>query len=411
MRVWKEPEVQDTLSEEVEEKVKKIIEEVRERGDEAILDFTREFDGVELENLEVRREDRERAEEILEEREKEAIRELKERIEAFSQKERELIRDFAFGKNIILKKRWLPLDRVGIYVPGGRFPLVSSLLMAGVPARVAGVRDLIVSTPPDREGRVHPAILYASNLLGVEGVFRMGGAQAIAGMALGTDTIPRVDKVVGPGNIFVTTAKKLLYGRVGVDMLAGPSEVVILADEGMPPPWVEKSLLAQLEHGEGSRAILVTPSSSLARSIMDNMENLSGDRRNLWEKGGGVYEVENMLEGCELINRLAPEHLILGIKDPQEVMENIHHAGTIFLGYITPVTAGDLGVGTNHILPTSGTARFSSPLGVMDFLKGMNLVAMNKKGLEEIYPLVQVMCELEGLKIHREEVEVRKNEE
>jgi len=411
MKVIKSPAkgLEGGLFLEVEKGVKEIISQVKEKGDIAIREYTQKFDGVKVKNLRVEGKLLEEAEKFLMKEEKESINYLKERLEFFSRLEKEELRDFMIKDNIEIGKKWIPIEKVGIYVPGGKFPLVSSLLMAGVPAKIAGVKEIIVCSPPREKGEIHPAILYTAKLLGIKNVYRVGGVQAIAGMTFGTETIPKVDKIVGPGNIYVTTAKKILFGLVGIDLLAGPSEVVVLADEGMSALWIEKSLLAQLEHGKGSIAILLTSSSILAEEIFRRMDILEGEIRDAWELGGGIFFFSHIEEAIEWINRFAPEHLILGVRDPERILPRITNAGTIFLGYLTPVVAGDLAVGTNHILPTSGGARFSSSLSVFDFLKGINVVKINGKGLEEIYPVVKSFCKLEGLKYHLEELEVRRD--
>ncbi|MCD6219263.1 histidinol dehydrogenase [Candidatus Calescamantes bacterium] len=411
MKVWKESiglKKRNFFPLELEKKVREIVQEVRQKGDRALKEFTRRFDGVELNSFEIKKEEIEESSNLLREEEKYAIEELKKRIEDFSlQEKRSLTPYLCGGKNIQLGKIFVPLNRIGVYVPGGKVPLPSSLLMASIPARVAGVKEIVVTTPPQKTQRIHPSILYAAKISEVETIYTIGGAQAISALAFGTESISRVEKIVGPGNIYVTLAKRIVFGEVGVDMLAGPSEVMVIADEEMPKEWVKFDLLSQLEHGIDSLSILVTTSNTLASWIVEEMGQLEGDIKKAWERGGGVYEVENLEEAISLANDIAPEHLILGVNEAEIWLKKIKKAGTVFLGYLSPVCAGDFGVGVNHILPTGGSASFSSPLGVKDFMKEINTVHLNREGLEEITPLVETFSQLERLPFHGEEIKCR----
>ena len=410
MKIWKECKKlreRRFFPENLIKKTKEIIEEVKKEGDKAIKKFTQKFDGIELNSLLLNKNEIEKSEKYLKEREKWAIESLKKRIENFSIKEKEKLNSWMSGKDIRLGKTFVPLERVGVYVPGGKFPLPSSLLMSCIPAKTAGVKEIAIATPPDKKGNVNPAILYAAKISGIKEIYRMGGAQAIASFAFGTESINRVEKIVGPGNIYVTIAKKLLFGEVGIDMLAGPSEVLVIADEKMPEKWVKWDILSQLEHGIDSIGILITTSSSLSSWIYKEMKNLKGDIKKAWERGGGIYEVESIEEAIDVANKISPEHLILGIKNAKKWVKKVKNAGTIFLGYLSPVSAGDFGVGINHILPTGGNASFSSSLGVRDFMKEINMVELNRKGIEKISPIVKTFSKIERLPIHGEEISCR----
>ncbi len=412
MKVWKESKrlkERKAFPGELEHRVREIIREVREKGDKAIREFTRRFDGLELDSFEVERREIEESASLLKEEERETLKELKRRIEDFSLQEKRRYTSYSCGeKNVKLGKIFVPLDRVGVYVPGGKVPLPSSLLMANIPARIAGVKKIVVATPPQKAGKIHPSILYAAKISQVDAVYSIGGAQAVAALAFGTETISAVEKVVGPGNVYVTLAKKLIFGEVGIDMLAGPSEVVVIADEDMPGEWVKSDLLSQLEHGVGSIGILITTSPTLPSWISKEMTRLEGNLRAAWEAGGGIYQVETVEEGINLANDIAPEHLVLGVKEAEIWVKKVKKAGTVFLGYLSPVCAGDLAVGVNHILPTGGNASFSSPLGVKDFIKEINTVNLNKEGLEEINSLVETLARLEGLPLHAREIKCRR---
>jgi histidinol dehydrogenase len=314
---------------------------------------------------------------------------------------------------VVLGQRLVPLESVGIYVPGGRAAYPSSLLMAAVPARVAGVSRIVVVSPPDERGRVNSTVLAAAGLLGIEEVYRVGGAQAIAALAFGTETIRPVDKIVGPGNAYVAEAKRQVFGICGIDMIAGPSEVVVLADETADPSFVAADLLAQAEHDPLAASIAVVTDSELAdaiaKAVQDQARTLS--RKAILEKSldswGGILLAENLDRGIDLVNRIAPEHLGLAVREPWEVLGRIRNAGAIFLGHYAPETVGDYWAGPNHILPTGGTARFASPLSTEDFYKKSNVTFYTREALEKSAGFITRIAEREGLDAHAQAVNRR----
>ena len=290
-------------------------------------------------------------------------------------------------------------------------PLPSTLLMAAVPAKIAGVERIIITTPPQKNGNVNVHILATANLLGIKEIYKVGGAQAIAALAYGTETIPRVDKIVGPGNIYVTLAKKLLYGEVGIDILAGPSEVTIIADDTAEAEFVAHDLLSQTEHGPHSPAILLSSSREICREVEEKIKVLlsvcNEDTKKSWKENGGIYLVQDLKEAFAEANKLAPEHLILAIKNPSAGLDKIKSAGTVFLGNYAPVTLGDYIAGPNHILPTSQTGRWDSPLGVKDFLKCINVISATKSSLGKFEPFLKSFTDAEKLKNHFQAVKIR----
>ncbi|MET0851601.1 MAG: histidinol dehydrogenase, partial [Candidatus Rokuibacteriota bacterium] len=306
-----------------------------------------------------------------------------------------------------------PLDRVGIYVPGGRAAYPSTVLMTAVPARVAGVREIVLVSPPGRDGALSPVVLAAARLAGVTEAYRIGGAQAVAALAYGTATVRRVDKIVGPGNVYVTLAKARVFGEVGIDMLAGPSEVLVIADEGADPTLAAADLLAQAEHDPMARAVLVTPSERLADRVVAETQRQLGDlpRREIaaaaLAANGAVVLVAGLGEAVELANRLAPEHLELLVADPEALLPRVRHAGAVFLGAATPEVVGDYVAGPDHVLPTAGTARFSSALSTEDFVKRLSVIRYSAEGLEEAWPHLAELARVEGLAGHATAASVR----
>jgi histidinol dehydrogenase len=318
-------------------------------------------------------------------------------------------------EGIRLGQRLLPLERIGIYVPGGLAAYPSTVLMAAIPARIAGVEEILVVSPL-RSGEVHPLVAAAAQISGVTRIFKIGGAQAIAALAYGTESVPRVDKIVGPGNAYVAAAKKQVFGQVDIDMIAGPSEIVVIADGTTPPAFVAADLLAQAEHDEMASAILLTPHTSFARTVAEEvlrqMESLK--RRDIagrsWERFGAVIVTEDLDEAVALANRFAPEHLELAVADPQGLLPAIRHAGAVFLGAYTPETLGDYLAGPNHILPTSGTARFSSALGIYDFTKRISVLSFSSSAFRSYAPHARRFADLEGLEGHGKAIRVRMEE-
>jgi histidinol dehydrogenase len=391
--------------------VRKIIDDVRDRGDAALFEYTERFDGVKLASLEVAKKE---IDATFRKTDTELITSLKlaaERIAGFHIKQKKaLVRDSAGGR-----LGWLvrPLERVGIYVPGGTAPLPSTLLMTAVPARVAGVSEIILTTPPQKNGSVSPVTLAAAKLAGVDRVFSVGGAQAIAAMAYGTVTVPRVDKVCGPGNIYVTLAKKLVFSAVGIDGLYGPSEVIIVADATANPEYIAADLLAQAEHGSGPSSILISTSRKLADAVKTEIERqlVSLERRKIitasLEKRSVIVAVAGVDKAIELANLYAPEHLCLVVKDAASYVEKVKNAGALFIGENSVEVLMDYVAGPSHVLPTGGTARFGSPLNIMDFVKLISLVNTGAGDILRLAKAASVIARAEGLTAHARAAEIR----
>ena len=394
-----------------EQSVRRIIEEVRRRGDAALFDFTQKFDGVKLASLEISKDQVDRA---FREVDKELISALElaaARIIAYHTKQKKtLIKD-----NAKAKLGWLmrPLERVGIHVPGFSAPLPSSLLMTAIPARVAGVKEIILVTPPQSNGQVSPVTLAAAKIANVDRIFSVGGAQAVAALAFGTDTIPAVDKVCGPGNIYVTLAKKLVYGTVGVDGLYGPSEVIIISDVMANASYVAADLLAQAEHGSGASSILITTSRKVADAVnLEIVKQLKDlPRRDITaeslEKRGFIAVVDSISEAIELANLYAPEHLCLVVKNAASYVDKVYNAGCLFVGEGAIEALVDYTAGPSHVLPTGGVARFGSPLNILDFVKFINIVKTDNTDLNQLGKAASVIARAEGLDAHARAVEKR----
>jgi histidinol dehydrogenase len=315
-------------------------------------------------------------------------------------------------KGIRLGQMIRPLDRVGIYVPGGKAAYPSTVLMAALPARVAGVQEILMVTPPRKEG-ISPSVLVAADLAGVDQIYRIGGIQAIAALAFGTPSVPRVDKIIGPGNRFVAAAKRLVFGVVDIDMVAGPSEIVVISDEKTPPSYVAADLISQAEHDEMALAVLITASERFGKRVLEEVKRrlVSHPRRKIAEaslkRRGAILVVRNLSQAVEVANRIAPEHLELAVSTPSSLLKRVRHAGSVFLGPYTPEAIGDYMAGSNHILPTGATARFFSPLGVEDFVKRTNVIGFTKSALEPFEQDMRRFTEWEGLEGHYEAVQVR----
>jgi histidinol dehydrogenase len=399
----------------VEAAVRAILDDVRERGDAAVLAHTERLDGVRLdaETLRVPEAACDDALASLDPRVREALALAAERIGAFHARQR---RESWFTDEAgtgVLGQLIRPLRRVGLYVPGGSAAYPSSVLMNAIPARVAGVAEVVMCTPVGGKRDVAPAVLAAARLAGVREIYRIGGAQAIAAMAFGTATIRPVDKIVGPGNVYVATAKRLVFGIVGIDMVAGPSEVVVVADETAPADWVAADLLAQAEHDAMASAVCITPSAALARSVeVEVARQLSLlPRRTIAEQAvhrfGAVIVAEDLAAAVRLANAIAPEHLELMVADPWALVPDVRHAGAVFLGRHTPEVAGDYLAGPNHVLPTGGTARFSSPLSVEDFQTRSSLLGLTPEAVRRWREPVTRLAELEGLEAHARAITIR----
>ena len=394
-----------------EEAVKQIIHEVRSRGDAALLDYTLKIDGLELASLEVSREQIASAYHEVDAELISALRLASERIRSFHIAQKENI--WHELKKPGLAQLIRPLERVGIYAPGGTASYPSTVLMTAIPARVAGVKEVILVTPPREQGSIPPPTLVAADMAKVDRIFNVGGAQAIAALALGTETIPKVDKICGPGNIFVMLAKKLVYGSVDIDGLQGPSEVLIIADETANPEYCAADLLAQAEHDALASVVLITTSPSLAEEVnleveqqLHELERQTIASQSL-DSTGRIVVVENIEAAIELANLFAPEHLSLMIDKPTSYINKIYNAGCIFIGENSPVVLGDYVAGPSHALPTGGTARFSSPLNITDFIKFIDLINIDKKGLKQLGPAAITIARAEGLEAHAKAVEKR----
>lgn len=392
----------------IKREVERIIRDVSEKGDDAIVYWTRKFDCPEYKKEDIRVEkfdsDIEPDMEIL-------INNLRKRIEDFAKAQIQGIKKKVELNNC--SQILTPVQRAGIYVPSGKAPLFSSLLMSVVPAKVAGVEEIYIAAPPDRENRISPYILFCAKILGITEIFKVGGAQAIAGMAFGTETIPKVDIVAGAGNKYVQSAKKILFGSVGVDTIAGPSEIVIIADDHANPEFLAWDLLSQAEHGEDSIAILITPSFNLAENVKRHVKEIIGNLSKLdtvkktLKKNGGIILVKDMEEAFSLSNEIAPEHLSLQIKEPEKWLNLIKNAGAVFTGDYSPVAIGDYWAGPSHILPTGGTSRFLSLLSVRTFLKEISIISFDKEEFFKAKDNVIALAEKEGLFAHAESIRVR----
>ncbi|MGA1843094.1 MAG: histidinol dehydrogenase [bacterium] len=399
----------------LEARVKEIVGDVRRRGDDALLEYTGQFDGAHLsqKDLVVDRSEIEEAYRKVPQEGIDVIRFAMERIEDYHGRQRRntWIHPGPFGG--MLGQMITPLERVGIYVPGGKAPYPSSVLMCAIPAKIAGVDEICCVSPPQADTCLNPYILVAADMAGVNKVFKVGGAQAIAALSFGTDTIPKVDKIVGPGNIFVTLAKKLVFGHVNIDMLAGPSEILVVADDSAPPRFVAADLLSQAEHDERASSILVTPSATLIDAVRREIESQLGllPRGDICrcslEQYGLIIQVEDLDQAVEVVNAIGPEHLELALKDPFPWLGRIRNAGSIFLGYYTPEPVGDYIAGPNHVLPTGGTARFFSALGVDDFIKRSGISFYTREGLQDIGEKAIKLAQIEGLDAHARSIKAR----
>ncbi|MEH2070934.1 MAG: histidinol dehydrogenase [Nostoc sp.] len=399
--------------------VREVLQAVKRQGDKAVLHYTAEFDKQTLkpEELRVTGSELDAAYQQVSKELLGAVRLACRQIEAFH-RQRVPKSWVHFGDDeVVLGKRYTPVDRAGLYVPGGRASYPSTVLMNAIPAKVAGVPHVVMVTPPGPGGAVNPAVLVAAQEAGVQEIYRIGGAQAIAALAYGTETIPKVNVITGPGNIYVTLAKKLVYGIVGIDSLAGPSEVLVIADETANPVYVAADLLAQAEHDPMAAAILLTTDAALAKNVQVALERQLVDhpRRIDTEKAiahyGLIIVVESLAAAAELSNEFAPEHLELEVKDPWALLPQIRHAGAIFLGYSTPEAVGDYLAGPNHTLPTSGAARYASALGVETFLKHSSIIQYSQTALQNVASAIDVLATAEGLPSHADSVRRRIKQE
>ena len=398
-----------------EKTVSEIIENVKENKDAAVCGYTKQFDGFDLSSQNIR---------VTEEEIEEAISSMDAEFVAVMEKSAANIREYhekqkrnswfdAKEDGTILGQKVTPLEKVGIYVPGGKAAYPSSVLMNAIPAKVAGVDKIVMTTPCNKEGKVNPGTLAAAKVAGVDEIYKVGGAQAIAALAFGTESIPKVDKITGPGNIFVALAKKSVYGHVSIDSIAGPSEILVLADETANPKYVAADLLSQAEHDELASAILITTSKELAQEVskwvIDFVSQL--DRKEIMEKSldnyGYILLADTMEDAIEAANEIASEHLEILTKNPFEIMTKIRNAGAIFLGEYSSEPLGDYFAGPNHILPTNGTAKFFSPLSVDDFVKKSSIICYSKEALEKVHKDIELFAKKEGLTAHANSIAVR----
>jgi histidinol dehydrogenase len=403
------------LDDGVDATVAAILSDVRARGDAAVLEYTQKFDRLDAPNmaaLELTKTEMKAAFDALTPELRDALTLARDRIEAYHRRQLAEGWRYTEADGTLLGVQITPLDRVGLYVPGGKAAYPSSLLMNAVPAKVAGVREIIMVVPtPD--GVKNSTVLAAAHLAGVDRVFTIGGAQAVGALAFGTATVPAVDKIVGPGNAYVAAAKRRVFGIVGIDMIAGPSEILVIADENANPDWVAMDLFSQAEHDEVAQSILLTPSDALIAAVQASIEKLlpTMPRKDIIAASlagrGAIVKTRSLEEACEISNRVAPEHLELSVADPEKLLPMIRHAGAVFMGYGSSESLGDYVAGTNHVLPTSRSARFSSPLGVHDFQKRTSLIYASKAGAATLGKAAATLAYAEGLQAHARAAEMR----
>ena len=398
-----------------ESTVNNIIDNVKTNGDDAVFQYTREFDKYELtkENIKVTRQEIEAAYDMLDPKLIEVLKESAENIRAFHAKQ---LRNSWFDSKpdgTILGMKITPISKAGVYVPGGKAAYPSSVLMNVIPAKVAGVDEVIMTTPPSKDGSVNPGTLVAADIAGVDTIYKVGGAQAIAALAFGTESIPKVDKITGPGNIFVALAKKAVYGYVSIDSIAGPSEILVLADETANPRYVAADLLSQAEHDELASAILITTSKDMASKVSEEVDGFLKElsRTEIIKKSldnyGYILLANNLNDAIDAANAIASEHMEILTKNPFEVMTKIRNAGAIFLGEYASEPLGDYFAGPNHILPTNGTAKFFSPVNVDDFIKKSSIISYSREALEKVHSNIELFAESEGLTAHANSIKVR----
>lgn len=397
--------------------VEEIINTIRSKGDKALIDYSIKFDGVKAKSmvdLIIPQEELEKSFDGLSDKQKDAIKIAAERIKAYHLKQNQQTWSYTEKDGTFLGQKITPLDRVGLYVPGGKAAYPSSVLMNAIPAKVAGVEELIMVVPT-LNGTTNQLVLAAAYISRVDMVITVGGAQAIAALAYGTESIPKVDKIVGPGNIYVATAKRAVFGQVGIDMIAGPSEILIICDGNTDPDWIAVDLFSQAEHDEDAQSILLCPDKAFIDKVEKSIEKLlpSMDRKNIIETAlknrGALIHTEDMDEAIAISNRIAPEHLELSVENPETLLDSIKHAGAIFMGKYTCEALGDYCAGPNHVLPTSGTARFSSPLGVYDFQKKSSLIMASRESANTLGKIAATLADGEGLQAHAKSARYRVN--
>lgn len=404
----------ENISSNVEAVVNEIISNVVTNKDKALFEYCKKFDGVELSKFEVSQEEIETAFLSVDKKLIEIIKEAAENIRKFHSKQ--VRNSFILSENdgIVTGQKIIPIEKVGLYVPGGTAAYPSTVLMDSIPAKIAGCKEIVMVTPPSKNGSVNPVILAAAKIAGVDRIFKVGGAQAIAALAYGTESIPRVDKIVGPGNAYVAEAKKQVFGKVSIDMIAGPSEILVVADSKSNPKHIAADLLSQAEHDKMASAVLVTDSYDFAKQVSNELEvqipmlPRAEIARYSIDKNGKIIVAENNIElAIDIANEIAPEHLELSVDNPFDYFDKIQHAGSVFMGRYCPEALGDYFAGPNHTLPTSGTARFSSPLGVDDFVKKTQFTYYTRNALQEVSDKVSCFAENEGLNAHAKSVTIR----
>ena len=400
----------------VEAIVAEIIANVRQNGDAALYEYCEKFDKATLTALQVTKEEIDEAVASVEPRFLDILARAAENIRAFHS--RQVRNSFVLTEEngVVLGQKIIPVDRAGLYVPGGTAAYPSTVLMDSIPAKIAGVKEVVMVTPPNKEGKVNPVILAAASIAGVDRIFKVGGAQAIAALAYGTESVPKVDKIVGPGNAFVAEAKKQVFGQVSIDMIAGPSEILIVADGASNPRHLAADLLSQAEHDKLASAVLVTESMELAKAVQAELEvqipqlERSDIARASIDRGGKIIVADTLMQAIDIANEIAPEHLELCVDNPFDYLDAIRHAGSIFMGRNCPEALGDYFAGPNHTLPTSGTAKFSSPLGVDDFIKKTQFTYYTRTALETVAEDVAYFARQEGLTAHAKSAVIRTEE-
>ena len=399
----------------VAQTVDDIIANIRQNGDQALIDYTNKFDGMDVSDISALTVDQsalKKAFDSLAEKEKSALQSAADRVRDYHQKQKQDTWTYTEDNGTLLGQKITPLDRVGLYVPGGKAAYPSSVLMNAIPAKVAGVEELIMVVPTPN-GVTNQLVLAAAYIAGVNTVFTVGGAQAVAALAYGTETIPKVDKIVGPGNIYVATAKRAVFGQVGIDMIAGPSEILIICDGKTDPDWIAMDLFSQAEHDEDAQSILLCPDASFIDEVKASIAKLlpTMERKTIiataLKDRGALIQTKDMDEAIAISNQIAPEHLELSVEDPQNMLSGIKHAGAIFMGRNTCEAIGDYCAGPNHVLPTSGTARFSSPLGVYDFQKKSSLIMVSDEGANILGEIAATLADGEGLQAHAQSARYR----
>lgn len=399
----------------VSDVVRDVLQQIRVDGDTALLKFTEQFDRLSFKQaseLEVTQDDLQQALESIDKSQRESLQQAHQRVKDYAEHQRLQSWEYTDEHGSRLGQRVTPLDKVGIYVPGGTAAYPSSVLMNAVPAKVAGVPEIIMVAPtPD--GKTNQMVLAAAAVAGVDRVFRIGGSQAVAALAYGTETVPAVDKIVGPGNIYVATAKRMVFGKVGIDMIAGPSEVLVICDDSANPEWIAMDLFSQAEHDVLARTTLISTSDSMLEKVEAAMNQLlpTLERNEIIQQAvndfGSFIKVDSLEQAAKISNQVAPEHLELSVTDPDDLLTHIQHAGAVFMGHHTPEVFGDYCAGPNHVLPTSATARFSSPLGVYDFQKRMTVLNCSDQGAKQLSGIASTLAHSEGLTAHARSAEYR----